>query len=668
MAPKDRVRPEPLTYERQGDTTVLRPQANPVDTFVRPTEPLKSSLMDVAQSLAQVQPKLDRFVSEKAHQQAIADARDAEAKAMVATSKSWDEAIKNGEAPAGASPLYRRVFEETQGKVHGLNTAQAQLWQEWVSPENTIRTTQDPEVIGKWFADRRKKFFDGKSNDWINGFSPAFAQVQQQLTQKIIGDNVKYIEQANHDALGQLFMERIMAGAASGQTPSQIAAQLADDALPQRFAGMQGKEINTIAAKAIISVAQKTGRTDLLQIGYSDRPDLKNPGGTIKGVFTIPEFSMQADAAQTAILSKANAAETRAQLAEARAEKRMGKDMMVELVEKKSADPNWEPDVEWKKRAARAGLSPTVLRAQLDASVRPPKSYDPVTFNTMALQYVDLVRSGKDATSAIEAMAPHLSAPQLLQMHKENDKGADSIFRSRVYTVEHDGLKGMVDKLTKSLDGPAANNRVTAALGDLVQFTLDEQRKMSAGGPIDLRKLEDAVRAKGQELRDRLIQENEGAFTDPNAPQGSKPGAKGSKPGQQAQGQPSNPNTVANAIPADRIVDASPQAQGYQFPPATTTTSAGMQIIATWQPPPGATIDIREINLLRMNPMALNAEGVPLWKRFDETYGVGASRYFATNSQREITVFLDRQRASRAQSVKDAQDRVRNSNAPTTVP
>ena len=659
MAPKDRVQAEPLTYSRQGDTTILRPQASPVDTFVRTPAPLKSELHDVAAALAQVNPRIERFIAHKMDEQAIEDAREAEAKAMVSTAKSWDEAIKKGEAPAGASPLYQRVYEETLGKVHGLNTAQATLWQDWVSPENSIRNTQDPEVIGKWFADKRAKFFEGKNPDWIKGFAPAFAQVQQQLTQKIIGDNVKALEQKNHDALGQLFMERIQAGAASGQSPAQIAAQLADDALPQRFAGMQGKEINTIAAKAIIATAKKLGRTDLLQIGYSDRPDIRNPGSTIKGVFTIPEFAAAADDAGTSILSKANAAEHRAQLAEARAEKKMYKTMLGELVEKRATDPEWEPDTEWKKRWVTTGGSLNTLRSELGASTKPTNN--PVVFNTLASQYVDIVRSGGDPSKAIEAMAPYLPYGTLFQLHRESDRGADAVFRGRVYGVQDDALKGMVDKLQKNLDPIGASNLVRQARTDLAQFALEEQRRMSAGGHVDLKKLEDSIVAKAVELTERMRAADENALGNNPNPPGGKPAPKGKE-------QPQKPQQQGNAIPSDRIVPANDAARGYQFPAAMQEIESGKSIIKTWEPPQGVQVDIQEVNLLRTNPLAVNREGIALWRRFDEKYGVGASRYFATNSETEIMTYFSRQRSKRNEAAEDAKTRARTSNAPNTVP
>lgn len=623
MAPKDRVRGEELTYARQGDTTVLRPQASPVDTYVRPTEPLKSSLHDVAQSLAQVKPSIDRYTARAADAQAIEDAREAEAKGMVSTAKSWDEAIKNGEAPAGASPLYQRVFEETLGKVTGLNKAQATLWQEWVSPDNAIRTTQDPEVIAKWFQDRRGKFYEGKSPDWIKGFNPSFAQVQQQLTQKIIGDNVKYIEQANHDALGQLFMDRILAGSGK-MSASQIAAQLADDSLPQRFAGMQGREINTIAAKAIIAIAKKTGRTDILQIGYQDRPDLKNPGKTIRGVFTIPEFAAAADDASTSILSKANAMETRAQLAEARAEKRVVKDTMTEIMTKSLEDPNYVPPKELLLKGVKADPSfMSHYRTQRKAArdeVEP--RYDPIAFNKLATDFVDGIREGRDVTPVISAMAPYGTASQILQWNQMADRGANSdqsIFKSRAYAIADDSLKGMQDQLGRKIDPILASNNIRELRTQLLQYASGLERDLiKSDGRIDPDKVSKALDDKARQLGDGLAAK----YGTPTTTGTAQPSPQ--QP--QQQGAAQTPNAPASVTDSVNIVPLSKEASTGRWPKSAHP----------WTLPPGIQADANEINALRTFPFKTNAAGTPFWQSFEQKYGAGSVDFFMNNNQNAI--------------------------------
>lgn len=622
MAPPRRVVPDNIVYDRQGDTTVLRPQAAPVNTFADAAQPLKSPLWDLTDALRTINPKLDRYVDNKLTQQAYEDARDAEAKAMVATSATWDEAIKKGEAPAGASPLYQRVYTETLGKISGLNKAQAEVWQEWVSPNNAVRTTQDPTVIAQWFNERRQKYLDGQSPDWVKGFAPAFAQVQQQLTQRIIADNVKYIEQANHDALGQLFMDRILAGAASGQSPQAIAAQLSDDALPQRFAGMQGKEINTVMAKAIIAAAQKTGNTGLLQVGYQDRPDLKNPGQTIRGVFSVPEFAQAADSAATSILAKGNAMETRRQLNEARAEKVAAKNILGSFVTKRIDDPNWEPSADELKAAVK--VMPDFMshwRVQKEAMRKDATPrFDPIAFNALAASFIDGIRQGKDVTPLISAMAPFGTASQLIEWNKMAQDS--SILKSDAYKIGDQSLQKMQDTLLTRLDPTQAAAATNAARQEFMSYAWNYQQAiLAAGGKLNPDKMGADFTAKIEAMAAEIKARHGIVSPKPDVAQASP--ATQQTNAQQPQGAPASVTDALNIVPLSR------EASGPRRWP-----NPGV----TWQaaPPDAPQLTAEAINALRTNPFKTNAQGVQLWQQFEQTFGPGSVSYFINNNPNAI--------------------------------
>lgn len=648
MAPKDRVTPDSLTYERQGDSTILRPQANPVNTFVKPTEPLKSTLVDVAQALAQVQPKLERYATEKAHEEAVNDIRTAEATAMASSAATWDEAIQKGEVPAGASPLYQRVFEETKGKSNGLTEAQAAVWQKWVSPDNAIRTTQDPKVISEWFAERRKELVDGKNPDWVKGFMPAFNQVQQQLTQKIIGDNVKYIEQANHDALGQLFTGRILEGVASGKSHAQIAAQLADDSLPQRFAGLQGREINRIAASAIISAAQKTGRTDLLQVGYQDRPDLKNPGGTIKGVFTIPEFAMQADSVATSILSKQNALATRAQIAEAKAEKTAMKGLYPDILEARRKDPDGAtPPDELLDKYSKMGVPLTVIMGNWSAvnKAMPSMSYADRIMKMSDLAKV--VNTGGDAAAWLVHNPGVVTDSQAFSMITGG--GLRDAQNSDIYRTQQRGIDGMIDAFTKRFEPTVGSERITRARGELEGRVADLFTSLAASGSVDPKKLSDGIRDIGADILSRMSRDAAQPATPPPPAQSTnKPAPTQQAPTQQAPTQqtpapaksganaPSAPAApVAAAIPTDAII---PVTQANQIGGLLPEVPGG----GVWAPKTWDGLDMKTINHLRSAPNR-DVQGRPLWQHLDERYGEGASRWLLTATAGEIKLMFKKQ-------------------------
>lgn len=678
MAEPRRVKQDSLIFDRQGDTTVLRPQAQPTEAFVRQAPPTKSGMWDVAESLASVNPRIQRWIDDKVREGNVEDMRDAESKAMLSEAASWQEAVDKGEVSVGASPLYQRVFQETIGKRDGLSKAQAEVWQAWVSPDNADRNSQDPKVIAGFFDKYKKKFFEGQSDDYVRGFSPAFFQVQQQLTQRIIAENVQAMEQKGKDALGQLFMERIMAGQAAGKAPAQIAAELTDDSLPQQFVGLKGKDVNDIAAKALIAVAQKTGDSSVLRIGYADRPDLRNPGGTVKGVFTIPQYTLMADSAQTNILAKQNQQATAARLAEDRAEKAAGKAFMVEMMEKKAADPNFQPSAEDLVRGRKLGVSPVAVRAEVEATRKITASPDPAQFLTLASDYVRMLQMGQDTTEAIQRLTPFLTPTQQLSLLKESSTSLQNIVSGETYTTQKKTFQALVDPVLKKLDPFEAQDLSRRLLMELDGYTTSAFLKMAEDGKgyIDVQKLNAQIKEKANEMVERVRSSDANGLTPGNEVQppapGAKPGPNGkpATPGKGASGQTptANPNSVTNAIPMDRIVPTSSAAEGYKFPYLTRDIGNGRSVRMQWELQGEVIPSMGEINLLRTQPMRLNAEGSPVWKRFDEQYGKGASHFFITNSPREIGVFFDHQRAARKSAYDETMKRVRSSNAPNQVP
>lgn len=625
-----RVTPDPLVYERQGDTSVLRPQAAPVDTFVRPAEPQKSDATALAETLASVRPQINKFLNDKADDIAYDDAREAETKAMVSTAKTWDEAIAKGEVSAGASPLYQRVYEETLGKLHGMNEAQAKLWQDWVSPDNKIRNTQNPQEIAQWFAGKRQELLAGQSVDFQKGLAPMLNQVQQQLTQRIIADNIKAIEQGNHDALGQLFMDRIAQGRKAGWSPAQIAAQLADDALPQRFAGMQGKEINQIAAKAIIGSAQAFKDPNILQVGYSDRPDIRNPGQTIRGVFSIPDFAGAAESARTSILQHQYTQEARADAAQARADRKVAAQTLGGWVAKLTEDPNWEPSADDIRAAVKA--NPEIMshwRTQQKAMKEPKATPDLNALNDLTPKFLDAVREGRDVGPIVTSMIAtnSLTSAQVLALHKQADRYAnseDNILKSRAYGVADDTIKGALDPLSRKLDPLGAALEVGKARSELYRFATDFQLQALKNGKFDGDAFSRAVETKAAELVQRM------GTTSPSAP-----APMPVDPTQSAPTPPTQQQGAAPAAPGPTSIGSNIQLAPIAAEAAQMRWPAAPQG-AQWSPKPGVQIDIAEINALRSQPLVKNAQGTALWQAFEQKYGPGSVAFFMSPNQNTI--------------------------------
>lgn len=628
MGDKPRITADPLLYTRQGDSTVLKPQAQALDTFVRPAEPVASSWHEVAKSLAEVRPGLNRFIEEKGNQISAEDARKAEADGMISTATNWDDAIKKGEVSAGASPLYKRVYEETQGKLHAANVAQATLWQKWMAPENEIRSTQDPAVIGKWFADQRKMFIDGKSADFSAGFMPAYNGMQQQLTQRIISDNVKELEGRNHDALGQLMTDTILAN--RNLSPSEIAAKLASDGLPQRFAGMQGKEINTVMAKAIIATATKLNDPRLLQVGYADRPDAKNPGQVIRGVFTIPDFASAATTAQTQMESRAYTQAARADHQSNIANKKAAADTRVAILTdqlKNRDDPNWEPDPKLLEKGITADPNfASQIKSQTEALkkvVRPPN----VTVSTsLMINFSERIARGENVTGDLLAASTsnNLSQPQIdtLVKAQTSAQSETSVLKNPAYGLWDTQIKKSIDPLTTKLNSGEASRLTGLAQSSLLRAALDyEDQRRKENKPINEADLSAYLDKTGQDIIKRL-----GLATASQDPNGAPASILDTK-----TPLPATPSTTpAGASPAFPAKPTgapkfSPVKAGFILPTEVSPDGAAP---VDWTPTPEALADLTPdfINRFRAEPDKASGGSI-LWQRIDAKYGKGAAAY-----------------------------------------
>lgn len=646
MGDKPRITADPLLYTRQGDSTVLKPQAQPLDSFVRPAEPIASSWHDVAKSLAEVRPGLNKYIEEKANHISAEDARKAEADGMISTATSWDDAIKKGEVSAGASPLYQRVYEETIGKLNATNVAQATLWQKWMAPENEIRSTQDPAVIGKWFADQRKGFVDGKSADFSAGFMPSFNGVQQQLTQRIISDNVKELEGKNHDALGQLMTDTILAN--RNLSPQQIAEKLASDGLPQRFAGMQGKEVNTVMAKAIIATATKLNDPRLLQIGYADRPDVKNPGQVIRGVFTIPDFASAATTAQTQMESRSYTNAARADHQSNVANKKASADTRIAILNdqlKNRDDPAWEPDPALLAKGVAADPNfASQIKAQTEALkkvVRPPN----VTVSTALM--IDLstkAASGQNITGELlsASTSGNLSQPQIDTLIKTQTSAASdtSVLKHPAYAMWDAKIKSAVDPLVSKLDAAQSARLGGLAQSSFLRSALDfEDQRRKENRPMNEGDLSAYLDKTAQDILKRLNLAT--ASQDPGGAPASLLDTKVPLPATPvAPASPAVPGKGAAVGPK-----FSPVKAGFVLPAealSAGTNPDGSFNESDWKPTEVAIRDLSAGDLLsrfRAEPDRASPDGRPLWKVIDDKYGKGASAFLLKQDDSALAVF-----------------------------
>lgn len=152
------------TIER---TTLLRPQAQPVVSFVEPPRHSPrggAELQQLAQALRSIAPDLDRYMDQEAKRQADEDFIRGQAEGLIDNEEDWAKGVQEGSIPADKSPAFVAGYLKQQGALAGLKL-RSRFHGEWLAwpgkdtatPEefdgfvaNYIKsnvTTDDPRVL-----------------------------------------------------------------------------------------------------------------------------------------------------------------------------------------------------------------------------------------------------------------------------------------------------------------------------------------------------------------------------------------------------------------------------------------------------------------------------------------------------------------------------------------
>lgn len=302
---------------------VSRPAAAPVDTFAGVERAQPSGLAALAEALSRINPDLNRLAASARALAADEDVREAERSAAIAEARQWSEAVERGEVPAGASPVYRRAWLEARGKRMAAEFG-SQALSKWLSPDNPLRNTDDPNELHRWLDQERRAFMSGLESDAATGFLSRVGQYENQLFNAFNSERIRRAEQGAKEELGTLMMQRLIEGRAN---PAAAIQEAQKEALGFRFAGMAGDEINRVLTQAIIAAAEQTGDVRILDAAQAPRPDLTRPGKTIPGLANTAEYGPAFVAARNRIQAAALTAENRRFVAEERARRQQAESL-----------------------------------------------------------------------------------------------------------------------------------------------------------------------------------------------------------------------------------------------------------------------------------------------------------------------------------------------------
>lgn len=146
----------------------LQPQARPVDTYYQPQEagvtpPARTnSLLQLADALSQIQPGIDKFVAKKSDQIQEEELKQG-AEAALKNKLGFNEAIKQGLIPAGASPWFRIGFQQERLRAIGQEY-DIQLREKWATSD--VRNSDKLEDFQTFLQEQRSTLFNSLGNDF----------------------------------------------------------------------------------------------------------------------------------------------------------------------------------------------------------------------------------------------------------------------------------------------------------------------------------------------------------------------------------------------------------------------------------------------------------------------------------------------------------------------
>lgn len=285
----------------------IRPVASPVDAFVRPADPARSSLYDLADGLSSMDSGLNAFLGKRKQKQEEADYERGRAAAYqdFKQSPGLEEGVRRGLIPPQESPRFMEGLRAGQGNVAGMRL-RSQFTREFLQWDG--RNAGDPEGFSQFLQDFvRNNVPEDADPEFLKGLNPhvesLFAEGYEQFTK----DTASAVYGQGLATDSAQLTETIRVYEEDGQTrPGGVdydsiwthALAIREDALRR---GTLVADIDAYLVDTIILNAERTGDETLLALLDRQLPDAEHPVS-----FSL-EVQKKRDAAATRI-ANANAA------------------------------------------------------------------------------------------------------------------------------------------------------------------------------------------------------------------------------------------------------------------------------------------------------------------------------------------------------------------------
>lgn len=274
----------------------LQPVSSPVNTYVRPAEPTRSNLWDLAQGLAAFDSGLDGYLKKRQGETDKADQETALRDFYANNRVGYAEGVASGAIPANKSPVYRETWKGAEGQRLGIRLSE-QFNQAYLSWEG--KNEDNPTGLDTFLNDFLSENLQGVEDpEVLAGLNPYLEQLTTNAYTQFQTDqaNVVYSKgvQVQAGIVGDLIDHADIQG--DGSDTGTDYEGLWEDILSQRgtalSGGMRSGDFDKNVVATIASKAVEHGDEGIL-----DLLDKTLPGGEI-AISSYPEFR---DAKSTAL-------------------------------------------------------------------------------------------------------------------------------------------------------------------------------------------------------------------------------------------------------------------------------------------------------------------------------------------------------------------------------
>lgn len=322
-----------------SDPAPIRPVASPVDSYIRPADPARSSLHDLANGLAALDAGVSGFLKGRKDDQDKLDKIRGEAAFNRANQAGWAEAVKQGLVPANASPVFMEAYKKAQGNLAGLQLRE-QFRAEYLQWDG--RNSNDPAAFSEFvtgFISRRV----GEADPYIlEGLNPHVEALFNEGYSNFSAERNASTYNGAVATQGALATETIQGLEADGlmeDTGTDYEAMwnslvaLREEALES---GIRSEDYDLVLLQTVVAEAERTNNLELLDLFKRTFP------GSEHRIDSFPKFKELRDNALRTIASNMRQAEIDGDRRQTKVDKARENSIMASISRILADDPNTE--------------------------------------------------------------------------------------------------------------------------------------------------------------------------------------------------------------------------------------------------------------------------------------------------------------------------------------